>query len=185
MCVCVWWKQMEINHKNTLINLTNKSLLIGWPDENEPCPFVKLLLKCDEYVVDVIARLDDDFWTVCAWMTWRAPPFDVIVCRMFICLCCECMPSDVWMFCDKLCERVKKNGGRMRDDATAKKGIMQFAKTRTCWRFQKRQFSVFRRISRHEIEIPCEIGRERDLNTKFSADFFFAGQFQLTDWLCY
>lgn len=98
------WRSIK-RSQNLLINLTNKSLFIGWPDKNEPCPtpFVKLLLNCDEYVVDVIARLDDDFWTVFAWMTWRAPPFDVIVCVMFICLCCEWIPSDVWMFCDTLC----------------------------------------------------------------------------------
>lgn len=101
-------------HEANLINLTNKSLVIGWPEEYEPCPtpFVKLLLNCEEYDVDVIARLDDDFCTDWAWMTWRAPPFDVIVWRMFICLCCEWIPSDVCMFCDKLCGEGGENERR-------------------------------------------------------------------------
>lgn len=170
--MCVWAKEtngdQSNDHKNTLINLTNKSLLIGWPDENEPCPtpFVKLLLKCDEYVVDVIARLDDDFWTVCAWMTWRAPPFDVIVCRMFICLCCEWIPSDVWMFCDKLCKKKQKKGENERRCKKKEKGIMQFAKhvkQELVGDFQKRQFwEEFRDTKSREI------GRERDLKAELA-----------------
>lgn len=143
-CVRVWAMETIRNPSNnrtsTSINLTNKSLFIGWPDENEPfpTPFVKLLLNCDEYVVDVIARLDDDFWTVCAWITWRAPPFDVIVCKMFICLCCEWIPSDVWIFCETLYDGERRKWKTLKRDHA----VRETCKTRTRWRldFQKRRF---------------------------------------------
>lgn len=51
------------NHSNALIILTNKSPLILWSGENELFPVVQ---NWEEYVDDVIARLEDDFWTVCA-----------------------------------------------------------------------------------------------------------------------
>lgn len=156
VCVCVRnkWRSIKAIAKAMLINLTNKSLFIGWPEENEPCPppfvDVKLLLNCDENdVVDVIARLDEDFCTVWAWMTWRAPPFGVIVWRMFICLCWEWTPFDVWMFCDKLCgENVKRmeDGWEKRDHAVRK--MKKHVKQELAGDFQKRQFRW--RIQRHE-----------------------------------
>lgn len=171
-CVCVWnkWRSIKAIAKAMLINLTNKSLFIGWPEENEPCPppfvDVKLLLNCDEYddVVDVIARLDEDFCTVWAWMTWRAPPFGVIVWRMFICLCCEWTPFDVWMFCDKLCgeENVKRmeDGWEKRDHAVRKNKNKKTCKTRTCWWLPKKAVSMKNSATR-------ESEKEANLNSFF------------------